>query len=348
MAVRLKDIAEHLNISVSTVSRVVNNKDRVDQETRKKVLKALEDFQYQPNEIARSLKSKTSKAIGTIVPDISNTFFSDVIKGVESIARQHGYYIILCNSNEDKDIEEEYTSFLLQKQISGLVIATSGGNAEFYKQYKRAGIPVVFIDNFPKIEANYDYVVIDNMKASYELTNHLIKLGHHKIALINGSLGESTAKERLKGWEKALIDYNIPVREKWIGSGSFKQESGYRIMQGFLKQAEIPTAVFAANNFLAYGAMHAILEAGLKIPDDIAVVCFDAVDFTGLVKPQITSIIQPAEEIGRIAGEIIMGKIQNKNARLYEKVVLEPQLVIKESCGYSKDKANDDSQIAHK
>lgn len=336
MTVKLKDIAAYLNVSVSTISRVINNKDRVDEETRKRVQLALEKFQYRPNEIARSLKSQSIKAIGMIVPDISNYFFSTLIKGVESIAREHGYYVILCNSGEDKEREKEYTDFLYQRQVSGLVIAIEGREAQFLDQYRKAGIPVVFVDNLPRIEDNYDYVTIDNTKASRELTNHLIGLGHEKIAIITGSLDESVSDERLKGWEKALTEHDIPIKKKWIGVGDFKQESGYRIMQGFLNQEETPTAIFAANNFIAYGAMKAILEAGLRIPEDIALVCFDAIDFIGLLKPQITSIIQPAEEIGCLAGEIIMRKIQNTKSNVFEKVILEPQLEIKESCGYDR------------
>lgn len=336
MAVKLKDIAGYLNVSVSTVSRVLTNKDRVDAETRKKVLDALEKFQYRPNEVARSLKSKTTKAIGLIVPDISNSFFSMVIKGVEGVARENGYHVILCNSDGDKGREEEYTGFLLQKQIAGLVIASVSKYAGFYEQYKRSGVPIAFIDNLPSIEDNYDYVVIDNARAGFELANHLIKLGHKKIAFISGSLEESSSNERLKGWERALRENNIPVRKKWTGIGDFKQESGYRIMQGFLKQEEIPTAVLAANNFLAYGAMRAITDAGRRVPEDMALVCFDAVDFTGLIKPQITSVVQPAVEIGKISGEIILRKILHSKTKAYERVILEPQLEIKESCGYKR------------
>ncbi|MBP1991162.1 LacI family DNA-binding transcriptional regulator [Paenibacillus eucommiae] len=336
MTVKLKDIAKHLNVSVSTVSRVINNRDRVDEKTRKRILEALEEFQYRPNEVARSLKSKTTKAIGLIVPGISNYFFATVIKGVEAIARQHGYHLILCMSDEDKEREGEYTDFLLQRQISGLVVAIVGREAGFFQKYKNLGIPVVFIDNLPDIDDNFDYVVIDNVKASRELTNHLIHIGHQKIAMITGSLHESVSDERLEGWKKALTENGIPINKKWVGIGDFKQESGYRIMQGFLQQAELPTAIVAANNLLAYGAMQAIMEAGLRIPEDIAVVCFDAIDFIGLIKPQLTSVIQPAEDIGTIAGEIILRKMNQTKMKVFERIMLEPQLEIKESCGYSK------------
>lgn len=336
MTVKLKDIAAYLNVSVSTVSRVINNKDRVDEATRRKVQDALEKFQYRPNEIARSLKSQSIKAVGLIVPDISNYFFSTLIKGVEAVARRHGYYVILCNSDEDKDRERDYTDFLLQRQIAGLVIAIEGREADFLKSYRKAGIPVVFVDNLPGIDDNYDYVSIDNIKASRELTNHLFRLGHTKIAILTGSPDESVSDDRLKGWEKAHAEHGLPVRKKWIGIGDFRRESGYRLMQGLLNQAELPTAVVAANNFIAYGAMQAIAEAGLQIPGDIALVCFDAIDPIGLLRPRITSIIQPAEEIGNLAGEIIMRKIHNAKTNVFEKVILEPLLEIKESCGSEK------------
>lgn len=333
MSANLKDIARYLNISVSTVSRVINNKDRISPETREKVLKALKELQYRPNEAARNLKSRSATAIGVIVPDISNSFYSTVIKGIEGVARENGFSIILCNSDEDAERQEEYTELLLQKQIAGLIIATVGSNIDFFKKYSEQGIPVNFIDNLPKSKENFDFVAIDNIKASYELTNHLIKLGHKEIAIITGSLEETTAAERLEGWKKALSENSIAVRKEWIGVGSFKQESGYKVMKSFLKQANKPTAVLAANNFLAYGAIRALYDNGIRIPEDMAVVCFDAADPTGLIRPQITSIIQPAEEIGRIAVDIIIRKAQNPGLRVYKKVILEPTLDIRESCG---------------
>ncbi|MGI6113696.1 MAG: LacI family DNA-binding transcriptional regulator [Mahellales bacterium] len=333
MTAKLKDIAEYLNVSVSTVSRVVNNKSYVDPQTREKVLSALEKFNYHPNEIARSLKNKTSKAIGIIVPDITNNFFSTVIKGIEQITRQHEYSVILCNSDENQEREEEYVQLLLQKQVSALVIATVSKNMNHVRQYIKHRIPVVFIDNLPKIDENFDFVAIDNIKASYDLVKHLIDLGHKKIAIISGPRHETTGEERLMGWKKALSDHGIRIKKEWIGEGDFKQDSGYNIMKEFLKQEEFPTAIFAANNTLAYGAIQAIMEKGLRIPQDIAIVCFDALDPTGLIRPQITSIIQPAEEIGKIAAEIIIRKINKSRIKIFEKVVLQPKLIIKESCG---------------
>ncbi|QJD85417.1 LacI family DNA-binding transcriptional regulator [Cohnella herbarum] len=331
MVVQLKDIAKRLNISISTVSRVINDTGRVNKDTRDLILKTIKEMGYQPNEVARSLKRKSANTLGVIVPDLSNSFYASVIKGVEKVARENEHSVIVCNSDEDILKEEEYVQLLLQKQVTGLVIATVGGNPELFEQYKRSGIPFVFIDNLPNTQENFDVVTIDNVKAGYDLAKHLVEQGHEKLAIITGPQNQSTAAERLLGFRKCLEDNGIDIREKWIGVGEFRRESGYDIMNEWLKQEELPTAIFAANDFLLYGAIRAILEKGLSIPQDIAAVCFDANDETGLVRPQITSIIQPAHMIGAIAGEIIMRKEKNKNLKVFEKVVLEPKLIINES-----------------
>ncbi|OUS78756.1 hypothetical protein B1748_01385 [Paenibacillus sp. MY03] len=331
LSVQLKDVAKHLNISISTVSRVLNNTGRVNKDTRERILTAIKELGYQPNEIARSLKRKSANILGVIVPDLSNRFYAKVIKGVEKIARENDHSVIVCNSDEDIQKEEEYVQLLLQKQVTGLVVATVGGNLELFEQYNKSGIPFVFIDNLPQTQENFDVVTIDNVKAGYNLAKHLIDQGHEKLAIITGPQNQSTAVERLQGFRKCLEESSFPALDKWIGIGEFKRESGYTIMKDWLLQDELPTAIFAANDHLLYGAIEAILEKGLSVPHDIAAVCFDASDDTGLVKPQITSVIQPAYKIGSIAAEIIMRKEKKKDLKVFEKVVLEPTLIINES-----------------
>lgn len=331
LSVQLRDIAKHLGISVSTVSRVINGTGRVSKETRELVLKTIKELGYQPNEIARSLKRKSANTLGVIVSDLSNSFYSRVIKGVEKVARENDHTVFVCNTNEDIALEEEYVQLFLQKQVTGLVIATVGGNPELFQPYIGSGIPFVFIDNLPQTADNFDVVTIDNVKASYGMAQHLVEQGHRKVAMITGPLNQSTAAERMQGFRKCLEDNNIPLRESWIGVGEFKRESGYSIMKQWLEEEELPTALFTANDFLLYGAVQAIYEKGLRIPEDIAVVCFDANDETGLVRPQITSVIQPAYEIGLMAAEIITRKERNKDLKVFEKVILEPKLMINES-----------------
>lgn len=331
MPVTLSDVAAKANVSVSTVSRVINNKDRVDKETRKKVMEAVDKLQYYPNDIARNLRGKSAKTIAVVVPDLSNYFYASVIKGIESVSQQNGYSVLVCNSNEDCETEARHTQILLQKQISGLVIATVSGSIDFYQQYLNRNIPVVFFDNCPKTEQSFDFVSVDNVKASYDLVEHLIHIGHRDIAILTGSQTESSASERLLGWKKALEQNDIPIVEEQIGIGEFNIKSGIKMMKKILSLDRLPTAVFAANNFLAYGAIHAILESNLRIPEDIAVACFDAIDHTGLIKPQITTSIQPSEEIGTISAELLINKIKNVKKSIYHKIMLESNLLIKES-----------------
>lgn len=329
--VQLKDIAKHLGLSVATVSKAINGKGRISSKTRERVLKAIEEFGYKPNEVARSLRKRTANTLGVIVPDLTNSFYANAIKGVEKIAWENGYSVIVCNSDEDMEKENAYLELLLQKQIAGLVIAMVGGDIKQLDQYKRAGIPVVFFDNMPQTDENYDVVTIDNVKASYQLTEHLIDQGYRDIAFITGPLHQSTSYDRLQGYQQCMKDNGISVKDKWVSVGEFKFEHGYQVMKKWLlSDVDRPQAVFAANNFILYGSFKAANEAGVKIPRDMAAVCFDAHDETGLFTPQITTVLQPAYDIGIIAGEIIMRKEKNK-ITLYEKIVLEPRMVIKES-----------------
>ncbi|BBH23552.1 LacI family transcriptional regulator [Paenibacillus baekrokdamisoli] len=331
MTIQLKDIAKQLNVSVSTVSKTINGTGRVGKETRERILAAIKESGYQPNEVARSLKRKSTRSLGVIVADISNSFYAKVIKGVEKVASANDYNVFVCNTDEKIGKEEEYVRVLLQNQVSGLVIATVGGDPKLFQPYINSGIPFVFIDNLPDTDDNFDLVTIDNVKASYTIAQHLVDQGHRKLALITGPLNQSTASERKKGFQKCLEDNGIPLQDEWIGVGEFKNESGYQIMTEWLKRDERPSALVAANDFLLYGAIKAIYEEGLRIPQDIAVACFDATDETGLLRPRITSIIQPAFEIGSIAAEIIMRKERNKERKLFEKIVLEPTLLMNES-----------------
>ncbi|NLC68291.1 MAG: LacI family transcriptional regulator [Clostridiaceae bacterium] len=332
MPVKLVDIAKHLNISVSTVSRVVNGKDRVSDETREKVLKAIKEFNYAPNEIARSLRSRTSKTIGLIVPDISNEFFALLSKGAEAIAKDNGYFLILCNSDYDEDMEKEYFEMLMQKQVDGIIVATVCKDEKYFERILDSSIPSVFVDNFPQIKRNFNFVTIDNEKAAYDLTRHLIDFGYKEIAIITGKLQETSALERLGGWKRALNEHGIKVNNDFIGIGDFKFDSGYRIMKKMLEQSKKPKALLAANNFIAYGAIKAIREKGLRVREDIYIVCFDATDNTGLISVRIPSMVQTTKKIGEIALDIIIKRLNNKEFsskeyKIFDRVILEPTFV---------------------
>jgi Transcriptional regulators len=338
MSSNLKDIAKKLNMSVSTVSRVVNNKTYVKPETRELVMKALNELNYTPNQVARSLKNKSTKTIGVMVPDISEDFFAYVIKGIDEVLSRQGYTMILCDTGEKPDKEELYMDILFEKQIDGIILATVSKEHKTLQKLIAKNLPVIFIDNLPGIKSNYDSVIIDNNKASYIAVEHLIKMGHKTIGAIIGKMDETTGYERLLGYRKALEDYKIDIDENLIKLGDFKEKSGYENMKALLEYERKITAVYVASSKMTYGAIKAIKGKGLKIPGDISLVGFDIHDVSGLISPSITTIIQPEERIGKVAGELMLKRLQNSEERYSQKIVLDPDILIRESCGYTSRK----------
>lgn len=337
----LKDIAEKLNVSVSTVSRAVNNKSYVKEETRQKVLQALKEYHYVPNEIARSLKSQSTKTIGVIIPDICEVFFGQVIKGIDEVVSQAGYTIIVSDSGESKTNEERDLEMLFQKRVDALVLATVELKGKKVLRFLESDIPVVFIDNLPVIDREIDCVMIDNEKASSIAMRHLIGLGHREIAVIIGSIEETTGYDRMIGYKNALREAGIPVDERLIAYGNYKENKGYECMCALLdNMEEAPfTAVYVTSEMMTFGAIKAINDRGLRIPDDISLIGFDVHDKTGLVVPGITTVRQPENQIGTQTGKLLIQQLHNKNsqqtkqkARINHKILLDPYLEIKQSC----------------
>lgn len=303
--VKLKDIAEYVGVSVSTVSRVLNNKDRVDKDVRQRILSALEQFHYVPNEVARSLKKKSTNAIGIIVVDISNSFFSKIIRGAEQTAYNKGYYTIVCNSDAKAEREMEYAQMLLSMNICGLILDTRAAMPDIEQKYKAAGIPIVYIDNLPMWETDCSLVSINNYQTAKDMTKRLIDCGHRNIAVASEDT-IVTSNQRNKGWEDALTEANIPINNKFRLKADYNGTGAYDSMTKLLQNGPVPTAVFAVNNTIAYEVIKAIRAQGLRVPQDISVICFDAEDDNGLMSPKLTGVIQPAEEMGKVAAGIIL------------------------------------------
>jgi DNA-binding LacI/PurR family transcriptional regulator len=322
---KLKDVAKDLGLSTSTVSRAMSGNGRVNAVTQQRVLAALEDREYTPNAIARSLRLRDAKSVGIIVPDITNSFYSSVIKGAELVCRRYDYSVLLCNSDENDAQEEDALQLMLEKQISGLILASVGQRAEKLGKFRSLHVPVVFIDNMPKLKYGFDSVSIDNRHAAYELTLRLIRRGYSQIGVISGPLGQSTGRMRLKGFEEAMRDNGLALRQEWLLEGDFKMRSGFECMNALLEYTPHPEAVVIANNYMAYGAVNAIRSVGCLIPEDIAIVAFDAEDATGLIKPEITSMNQPSDHIGAKAVEMLIARLTGEWPAGGESVVLEPR-----------------------
>jgi DNA-binding LacI/PurR family transcriptional regulator len=340
MSSTLKDIARELGVSVSTISRVVNNKTYVNPKTRKIVLEGLKKFNYMPNQVARSLKKQSTGTVGIVVPDISENFFAQIIKGIDEVLRRKDISIILADSNESSQKEANYLKLLYQNRIDALILATVSKNHETLNMYSSNNIPVIFIDNIPDIDHDIDCVIINNKKASMLAVNHLIENNHRNIAIIVGSPDETTGYERLDGYRRAMEQHKIPVDEHLIQHGNYKEDSGYTCMKILLEnRMEHPfTGLYVGSEMMTYGAIKAIKEYGLLIPDDIALVGFDVHDKSGLITPGITSVRQPETYIGKTVADLVVNRLKEKknNTRLnqvYQHIVLEPFLEIRKSSG---------------
>jgi len=332
----LSEIAKLLGVSTATISRVANNCANVKPETRERVLKAMKKYHYVPNQIARNLKLRCSNVVGVIIPDIAEPFFANVVKGMEAVLSSAGYIMFLGVSNEDERIEINIIEYMMQHQIDGIVLATVANQCESHLRYVNSGLPIMFIDNLPKLSVQYCAVITDNDLASRQAVDHLYGLGHKRIALIAGKQSETTGAARLKGYRSAMEDNGLAIDPGWIRIGDFKGESGYRHMTALLRENPEITAVYVNSAQMTYGAYKAILDASLRIPEDISIVGFDIQNNTGLLESNITSIVQQDTELGRIACETLINMIEAKGATVMRKILLDSTLIVRQSTGSCK------------
>lgn len=296
----LKDIANELGISISTVSRSLNGKNVVNEETKRKVLEISKKYSYTPNEVARSLQKSTTETIAVVLPDISEIFFGTIVRSLEAVVSKQGYMLILADSNESVKKESKYMDMLYKRRVDALVVATVDCSGESVKRFMDSDVPVVFIDNIPSI-GNIDSIIVDNRKAIAMGIEHLVLNGHEKIASIIGSVEETTGIERLKGYEQSMKENGLDIDDRLIVYGDYKRDSGYEAMKRLLDNRDVApfSAVFVTSEKMTYGAMSAIDDYGLKVPEDISVVGFDIHSVSGFREVAITSILQPEELIGR-------------------------------------------------
>lgn len=329
MAANISDVAKMAGVSVATVSRVLNNTTFVTEEARQRVLAAVSELNYQPSRVAKSLRAQTSQIIGLIISDIQNPFFTAIVRAVEDVAYQYKYTCFLCNSDEDPKKEALYLELMQSENVAGVIITPSREDSPACLQLLQRGIPLVAVDR-RLTNAQVDTVVVDNFKASYELTTHLIQQGHRKIGAIFGSLRITTGRERHDGFIQALRDNAIPVQHSMVRTAIPRENEGYRLTNELLDLPERPTAIFTGNNLLTSGALIAIEERGLRIPADMALVVFDEMEWMRLVKPPITVITQPTYELGNTAATLLINRIKNPALSVKE-VVLKPKIYLRES-----------------
>ncbi|WP_209121050.1 LacI family DNA-binding transcriptional regulator [Alkalihalobacillus sp. BA299] len=327
--VRIKDVANMANVSTATVSRVLSKPHTVKEETMEKVLKVIKELDYQPNILARQLRRLETKTVIVVVPDISNPFFTKVLRGIEHMAVANGYQVLLGNTSSDVEWQSGYLNILRQKQADGMVFLTAKVNSQLIEEIAN-NYPVVLACEY--IEgSNIPTVSIDNISAARKATEYLIQLEHTRIGFISGPLNSVLGQDRLKGFYQAMAQYDIKVDPVLIQEGDFTYESGLNVMNKLLALNQLPTAVFAANDEMAFGAINAIKSKKLRVPDDISVIGFDDIKFSSIFEPTLTTVAQPAFEIGNIAMELLINLMNNKKVNRSQ-YILEDQLVIRSSC----------------
>ncbi|WML58053.1 LacI family DNA-binding transcriptional regulator [Neobacillus sp. PS2-9] len=331
--VGIVDVAKKANVSTATVSRVLSKPGAVRETTTQKVLQAIQDLNYQPNALARQLRRLETKTILVVVPDITNPFFSKVLRGLESVAVANGYQVLLGDTGNDVEQETGYLNILQQKKADGMVLLTARMDSQAIEEVSRC-YPVVLACEY--IEgSNIPTVSIDNISGARKASEYLIELGHERIGCITGPLDVVLSRDRLKGFYQAMAQCNLTVEPVLVQEGDFTFESGFNLMMKFFALGVLPTAVFAANDEMAMGAIRAVKSKGLRVPEDVSIIGFDDVRFASIFEPALTTIAQPAFEIGEHAMELLM-KLINKDEVMREQVILEDQLVVRESCQKNK------------
>ena len=328
----LQDVAKLAGVSRMTVSRVINDSGYVNEKTRERVQRAIAELDYVPNALARSLRFKQTKTLALIISDITNPFFTTLARSVEDAASEQGFSVIFCNTDESRDKETEYLSVVVQKQVDGVLLVPAFSSLESVKFLQDCGVPFVVLDRRVPGQ-DVDVVRCDSELGAYQLTRHLLDLGHRRIAALSGSRQVTTAADRVAGYRRALVEAGL--EEQAIEYyGDYTAKSGYEMAKQALATVQ-PTALFGANNFIIIGALRALKEANLRVPEDISVVAFDdLLEVTGL-EPFLTVIRQPAYDLGQRATSLLLDRLSGAELSDPHEILLPTQLIIRQSSAAS-------------
>lgn len=327
----IKEVARLAGVSITTVSRVINNKGSVKKETAEKVWEAVHLLNYQPNLLARSLRSQQSRLLGLLVPDIESPVFARLAKHLEEIASKKGYSLIFCNTNDDPEKEKSYLEILIRRQVEGIIFSRVSDESLLFKTPQLSKIPYIVLDRtLEKEEA--PTIKLDNYTAGVLAASHLLNLGHKKLACLAGPLKIKICRERFYGFLDTLEKSGIGLRKELIEEGDFKIEEGRKAMNRILSFSplEQPTAVFSMNDLMAIGAIQAIRERGLSVPGDISIIGLDNIPLCNVVSPPLTTIAQPFDEMAKEGLSLLLKLIEGRKIRKTI-IVVQPQLVIRSS-----------------
>lgn len=330
-AATIRQVAELAGVSIATVSRALAGSDLVSSELIERVNQAARTLNYKPNLIARSFRTQRTRMVGLVISDIENPFFPAVVRGIEKVLRESNYSLLLTNSDEDEKIEWEHLQNLRAEGVAGIILAPTARDSKKYEELIESGMTLVAIDRLPAA-LKVDRVTANNMDRVYSAVSHLVEQGHQKIGFIAGLPKISTAYERQLGYERAMHDYGFPIHPDWIQQGSFRRENAFQAMMRILDLEDRPTAVISANNLMTLGALQAINERQVKIPDEMAIVGYDDMSWATSLNPPLTVIAQPNLELGRVAAQLLLDRLQD-HSRPHRHIILDTQLIVRASSG---------------
>ncbi|WP_046245056.1 LacI family DNA-binding transcriptional regulator [Hymenobacter terrenus] len=331
----IADLAKELNVSISTVSRALNNDPNISVATRTRVVALAQERHYQPNRLAAGLRKGRSNLLGVMVPHIEGAFFAGVMHGIETAATKAGFHVMICQSNEDVHHEKQNIETLLNAQVEGILVSLSRTTHDFkhFEKVRKHGVPLVFFDRILE-GTDVNAVVIDDHQAAYQVVQHLIEQGHRRIAHFAGPQHLNIYKNRRQGYLSALYTHGLPVEEELIFTCDMTLDDGVAGMQQFLglPAATRPDAVFSASDFSALGAMQVLKEQGLRVPLDLALAGFSNELFTSYIEPSLTSVDQRCEQMGQSAVDMFLDMLEVRtDARRTRRIVLQPKVLIRDS-----------------
>ncbi len=330
----LKDVAARAGVSAGMAGRVLGNYGSYSEATRRKVHAAAKAVQYSPNVIARALKTRLTKTVGVLIPDITTFFWTTLVRGVQDRAARDGYSTVLCNSDEQSHNEKAYLRMLVERSIDGLIICPTLDNHSFLTKLSRSGTPLVLVDrHVPGLRV--PTISVDNRAGAREAVAHLVGMGHRRIAIIKGIDGVETSDERYAGYGQALRENGLRVSPALVKEGRFLKDQAFTATQELLRAKDRASAIFVCNEPMASGCMLALKERGLRIPRDISLISFDDPVWAEYANPPLTTVSQPSYSMGMLAFDYLLARItdRKKSGRYLEDVVLKTTFVNRESCG---------------
>jgi len=337
MTPTIKDIAKKLGVSYSSVSRALNGKKGVSEKTRREIQRLANEMDYQPNDLARGLVNKVSKTIGVIIPEITNPFFSEIVKGIIEASTKETYDIFLCVSNWDADREASYLSALKKKQVDGFIIKPA--RDQDVSIYEKIKMPHVILESWEKMN-NSCSISLNNEKGGYMAADHLIKSGYKNIGFLAGNEESLSSKQRKEGWQKALREAGMTENENNCKYTTFSIEGGYEATKKLIEDDDTIDGIFAANDVIALGALQYLSENDISVPERIGVIGFDNISYSKLPQIMLTTVNQPVYEMGTIAFESVVEMLQGESELKGKSIVFEPELIVRRTTRGVKDEKN--------